>query len=96
MSQIVGTQAVMNVLTGRRWGLVSREMKDYLCGYYGKAPGPIDPGIMKKVGEGLGYMPDASEMQESTNETPAEPLEELPPEPEDGMLEISDSDSDAE
>ncbi|MBQ9043604.1 MAG: acetyl-CoA carboxylase biotin carboxyl carrier protein [Eggerthellaceae bacterium] len=49
MSQIVGTQAVMNVLTGRRWGLVSREMKDYLCGYYGKAPGPIDPGIMQKV-----------------------------------------------
>ena len=56
----------------------------------------IVKGIMKKVGEGLGYMPDASEMQESTNETPAEPLEELPPEPEDGMLEISDSDSDAE
>lgn len=49
MSQIVGTQAVMNVLTGRRWGLVSREMKDYLCGYYGKAPGPIGPGIMQKV-----------------------------------------------
>ena len=49
MSQIVGTQAVMNVLTGRRWGLVSREMKDYLCGYYGKAPGPIDKEIMTKV-----------------------------------------------
>lgn len=49
MSQIVGTQAVMNVLTGRRWGLVSREMKDYLCGYYGKAPGPIDKEIMAKV-----------------------------------------------
>ena len=49
MSQIVGTQAVMNVLTGRRWGLVSREMKDYLCGYYGQAPGPIDPNILKKV-----------------------------------------------
>lgn len=49
MSQIVGTQAVMNVLTGRRWGLVSREMKDYLCGYYGKAPGPIDKEIMEKV-----------------------------------------------
>ncbi len=49
MSQIVGTQAVMNVLTGRRWGLVSREMKDYLCGYYGKAPGPIDKEILQKV-----------------------------------------------
>ncbi len=49
MSQIVGTQAVMNVITGRRWGLISREMKDYLCGYYGKAPGSIDKEILAKV-----------------------------------------------
>jgi oxaloacetate decarboxylase alpha subunit len=49
MSQIVGTQAVFNVLTGKRWSVVSKEMKDYICGYYGKAPGPIDKEIMKKV-----------------------------------------------
>ncbi|NPD30844.1 acetyl-CoA carboxylase biotin carboxyl carrier protein [Eggerthellaceae bacterium zg-1084] len=49
MSQIVGTQAVFNVLTGRRWGVVSREMKDYLCGYYGKAPGRIDKDVLDKV-----------------------------------------------
>lgn len=49
MSQIVGTQAVLNVLTGSRWSIVSKEMKDYLCGYYGKAPGPIDPDVFKKV-----------------------------------------------
>ena len=49
MSQIVGTQAVFNVLTGSRWSVVSKEMKDYLCGYYGKAPGPIDPAIYQKV-----------------------------------------------
>jgi oxaloacetate decarboxylase alpha subunit len=49
MSQIVGTQAVMNVITGRRWGLVSREMKDYLCGYYGKAPGRISKEVLSKV-----------------------------------------------
>lgn len=61
MSQIVGTQAVMNVLTGRRWGLVSREMKDYLCGYYGKAPGPIDKEIMQKVvGDGEVLPPDVA------------------------------------
>ncbi len=47
--QIVGTQAVLNVLTGSRWSIVSKEMKDYLCGYYGKAPGPIDPDVFKKV-----------------------------------------------
>ena len=49
MSQIVGTQAVFNVITGKRWGVVSREMKDYLCGYYGKTPGPIDKEILQKV-----------------------------------------------
>ena len=49
MSQIVGTQAVFNVLTGSRWSVVSKEMKDYLCGLYGKAPGPVDPAILKKV-----------------------------------------------
>ena len=49
MSQIVGTQAVMNVLTGKRWSVVSQEMKDYLKGLYGKAPGPIAPGLRERV-----------------------------------------------
>jgi oxaloacetate decarboxylase alpha subunit len=49
MSQIVGTQAVFNILTGKRWSVVSSEMKDYLAGYYGKAPGPLDPYILSKV-----------------------------------------------
>lgn len=49
LSQIVGTQAVFNVLTGKRWSVVSKEMKDYICGYYGKAPGPMSPEIVAKV-----------------------------------------------
>lgn len=49
MSQIVGTQAVFNVLTGKRWSVVSKEMKDYICGYYGKAPGLMDQEIVAKV-----------------------------------------------
>ena len=49
MSQIVGTQAVLNVLTGKRWSVVSGEMKDYLMGYYGKAPGPLKVDIVQKV-----------------------------------------------
>ena len=49
MSQIVGTQAVFNVITGKRWSVVSKEMKDYICGYYGKAPGRMDKEIVKKV-----------------------------------------------
>jgi len=49
LSQIVGTQAVINVLTGKRWSVVPQEMKDYLKGYYGKAPGPMDERIVEKV-----------------------------------------------
>jgi oxaloacetate decarboxylase alpha subunit len=49
LSQIVGTQAVINVLTGKRWAIVPQEMKDYIRGWYGKAPGPMDPDIVEKV-----------------------------------------------
>lgn len=49
MSQIVGTQAVLNILIGKRWQVVPDEMKAYLRGRYGKAPGPIDPDIRKRV-----------------------------------------------
>ncbi len=44
-SQIVGTQAVMNVLTGERYKTVTNEVKLYLKGYYGAAPGPVDPKV---------------------------------------------------
>ncbi|MCQ2752059.1 MAG: acetyl-CoA carboxylase biotin carboxyl carrier protein [Coriobacteriales bacterium] len=47
MSQIVGTQSVFNVLTGKRWSVISKEMKDYLAGYYGKTPGPVDKKIQE-------------------------------------------------
>ncbi|MHB1017592.1 MAG: acetyl-CoA carboxylase biotin carboxyl carrier protein [Coriobacteriia bacterium] len=49
MSQIVGTQAVINVLTGKRWSVIPSEMKDYVRGLYGKAPGPMDPDIVARV-----------------------------------------------
>ena len=49
LSQIVGTQAVFNVLTGKRWSVISKEMKDYICGFYGKAPGRMDKDIVAKV-----------------------------------------------
>ncbi len=41
-SQIVGTQAVFNVLTGTRYKTITNEVKLYLQGRYGKAPGPIN------------------------------------------------------
>jgi pyruvate carboxylase subunit B len=48
-SQIVGTQAVLNVLLGERYARVSKEVKEYCLGYYGKTPAPIDPQIRKKI-----------------------------------------------
>ena len=39
----------LNVLTGSRWSVVPAEMKDYMLGRYGKAPGPFDENIRKKV-----------------------------------------------
>ena len=48
-SQIVGTQAVLNVLLGERYGRVSKEVKEYCLGFYGKTPGPIDPQVKKKI-----------------------------------------------
>ncbi len=41
-SQIIGTQAVLNVLTGRRYKSVASEVKLYLQGRYGRAPGPVN------------------------------------------------------
>jgi oxaloacetate decarboxylase alpha subunit len=49
LSQIVGTQAVLNVLTGKRWGVIPNEMKDYIKGYYGKAPGPMAPEVVERA-----------------------------------------------
>ncbi|HBB05169.1 MAG TPA: oxaloacetate decarboxylase subunit alpha [Firmicutes bacterium] len=49
LSQMVGTQAVMNVITGERYKMVPKEIKDYLHGLYGKAPAPVDPEIKKKI-----------------------------------------------
>ncbi len=57
MSQIVGTQAVFNVLTGKRWSVVSAEMKDYLSGKYGMAPGPVDPDVLRRVVGETGVLP---------------------------------------
>lgn len=49
LSQMVGTQALFNVLTGERYKLVPKEIKDYVKGLYGKAPAEIDKEIKKKI-----------------------------------------------
>ena len=47
-SQIVGIQAVMNVLGGERYKTVSNEVKEYMKGFYGKPPAPVNAKIAKK------------------------------------------------
>ena len=49
MSQMVGVQAAVNVLTGGRYKNVSKEIKAYVKGEYGRAPGKIDPEVQKLV-----------------------------------------------
>ncbi|MGB4695776.1 MAG: oxaloacetate decarboxylase subunit alpha [Bacilli bacterium] len=49
LSQMVGTQAVMNVLSGERYKLVPGEVKEYLRGYYGTSPAPVDPEVKAKI-----------------------------------------------
>lgn len=47
-SQIVGTQAVLNVVTGERYKMVTKETKGVLKGEYGKLPAEPDPEVIKK------------------------------------------------
>jgi oxaloacetate decarboxylase alpha subunit len=49
MSQIVGVQAATNVLLGERYKSVGKELKAYVRGEYGRAPGEIDPELVKKI-----------------------------------------------
>ncbi|MBR3894999.1 MAG: oxaloacetate decarboxylase subunit alpha [Clostridia bacterium] len=48
-SQIVGTQAVFNVIMGERYKLVTKEFKGIVRGEYGKTPVAIDPAFVKKI-----------------------------------------------
>ena len=49
LSQMVGTQAVLNVVMGERYKMVAKEIKEYLHGRYGKFPAEVDQAIMKKI-----------------------------------------------
>lgn len=48
-SQIVGIQAVMNVLGGERYKNVSKEVKEYLKGFYGRPPAPINAEVSQQI-----------------------------------------------
>ena len=48
-SQIVGTQATLNVLTGERYKVITNETKNYFLGLYGRAPGQVDHEVMARA-----------------------------------------------
>ena len=57
-SQIVGTQAVINVLTGERYKTIAKETAGILKGEYGKTPAPVDSALQARVLEGASPVTD--------------------------------------
>ena len=66
-SQIVGTQAAMNVMTGGRYQVVSNEFKSLVLGKYGRLPGEPDPDVVKKCS------PDGERSMKAPREYAPEP-----------------------
>ncbi|MFD5812429.1 carboxyltransferase [Rhodococcus aetherivorans] len=48
-SQFVGVQAVLNIVTGKPYSMVSDEVIHYVLGHYGPVPSPIDPEVLDKI-----------------------------------------------
>jgi len=77
-SQIVGTQATLNVLTGERYKVITTETKNYFLGLYGRAPGQVDLDVMARA---------------TGDETPIKtrPADRLEPELDDAKKELPES-----
>nr|NAZ22948.1 pyruvate carboxylase subunit B [Thermocrinis sp.] len=58
-SQIVGVQAVLNVISGERYKVITKEVRDYVEGKYGRPPGPLSKELVEKI-LGPGKEPDFS------------------------------------
>lgn len=67
-SQIVGTQAVLNVVMGERYKMLTKESKDLLAGKYGQTVKPMNPEVQKKALDSLG-------MKEPITYRPADDIE---------------------
>lgn len=48
-AQLIGTLAVLNIVTGKRYGAIPDEVIQYAAGYYGEPPAPIDPNVMDRI-----------------------------------------------
>ena len=64
LSQMVGNQAVTNVLVGERYKNISNEVKNYFRGEYGIAPAPVDKGLEEKI-LGAGGKPTDCRIEDS-------------------------------
>ncbi|MGL5122713.1 MAG: oxaloacetate decarboxylase subunit alpha [Fusobacteriaceae bacterium] len=70
LSQMVGTQAVFNVLSGERYQIVPKEIKDFVKGLYGKSPAPMNPEIVYKIiGDEIPYTGRPADLLEPELET---------------------------
>jgi oxaloacetate decarboxylase (Na+ extruding) subunit alpha len=49
LSQLVGTQAVLNIVTGERYSMVSDELVNYSLGRYGEPPAPVEPNVRDRI-----------------------------------------------
>lgn len=64
-AQLVGTQAVLNVVQGERYRVVPNELKKYALGYYGKLLAPVEPDVLDRIinngSKGIALHPHAPE-----------------------------------
>ena len=69
-SQLVGIQAVLNIVTGKRYSIVPDEVIQYAAGFYGDTVAPIDPDVLDKIMEAprakqvTGNQPDQPTIEE--------------------------------
>ena len=86
-SQIVGTQAVLNVVMGERYKMLTKESKDLLAGKYGQTVKPMNPEVQKKALDSLG-------MKEPITYRPADDIEPQLPKLEKEMAQYKQQDED--
>ncbi|MGY5854105.1 MAG: pyruvate carboxylase subunit B, partial [Candidatus Thorarchaeota archaeon] len=83
-SQIVGTQATLNVVTGERYSMIPTEVKQYIRGYYGRPPAEIDPELQKKaIGDEKPLDCRPADKLEPELPAASEALKDIPHEPRD-------------
>ena len=86
-SQIVGTQAVLNVVMGERYKMLTKESKDLLAGKYGQTVKPMNPEVQKKALDSIG-------MKEPITYRPADDIEPQLPKLEKEMAQYKQQDED--